>query len=1367
MDEEKTISNSKAHDAKLLDKKNVESYFVGVKETAGSTTGEECIIVGVSQKVPKDDLGENDLIPESLNGIKTDVVIVPPMIASGFCGVPSGTDRPSTTNPKGCSGHTYDVDNAPFSPVPGGVSIGLASENSAGTLGCMVQDSSGELVGLSNNHVVGTQIYEGNSSQSETYDITLLSGKYLFIESSSGSVKSSPSFNDVDFPRLIAGNKYIFNCDSLVSTHPFFITSSENIGGTGGRSYAYTNVIIRNSFDTIIYQNGSEVGGSGRTSPYADINESLELTYTGHTFVNQLYYQCWNHDGLGNRLDLTFTGVPYCNSSNRNNPAPSSEYNGGILADKHKSTIGNSIKTPSNIDAGGNGGAGQLTLGSVKSSNYLKFKHPQNSSLVGNHGNDFFNTVDSALIQLDSSIDGKTDIIGLGAGPFTSVDAQVGSKVYKSGRTTGVTPNGGFSSSNDCLITSTSWTGNVYYCPASAVTEDGSTQTVSSVQHIAQFKDCVLFSMTNEWFSDSGDSGSAVLMESSGEYKLMGLHFAGSHGLNPISTQGVACKISNVLSEHSSTLWDGSIRVNQTSIEGSGSSVKVGGKCYDISGVSNSLGASHSPDPSSGKFQSYPSSSDCASSIVEPNILRGLYKFNPPIAGGCVTLSDQTQMLQSVTTTSSEPYNFEFIIPFDSSKIYTVTICHPQYTDIEGEESVNFTYPGEERTVILPIADQPATATFTHDCSCPPTPTRSVTPTISVTPTVSVSPVATPTVSVTLSLTPTVSVSPVATPTVSVSPVATPTVSVTPSVKVTPTISVTPTVSVSPTASVAATTTVSVTPTPFTITPVSDEVQVIGWFKVIRNYPQQSSWPAYKFCRTYTKSSQAQTDTVRLPHNNHINQYNDVSITLFKIVIHLDSVTGENECPYTTSDPQWPNNPNNTLGGEISYSAPYIDDVPVTALPSLAVYPVPANGGTWNASRVVDATHVTWTFEIPPIQYNSSGGFYEFVSPVATPTVSVTPSVKVTPTVSVSPVAAPTTPTVSVSPAASVASSLYAMGYNVVGQLGDGSTTDRDTPVQILSSGVTQIAGGEYNSLFLKSDGSLHAMGLNNYGQLGDGSTTNRDTPVQILSSGVTQIAAGDEHSLFLKSGGTLWAMGANYQGQLGIGSDDSNPHSTPTQIVASGVTQIAAGALHSLFLKSGGSLWGMGWNQYGTLGDGTPTTRTSPVQILSSGVTQIAAGQNHSLFLKSDGSLWAMGYNNRGQLGDGNYGPHANSVPVEVLSSGVTQIAAGAHHSLFLKTDGSLHAMGWNYYGELGDGSTTIRDTPVQILSSGVTQIAASFGYSLFVKSDGSLHAMGYNNKGQLGDGSTTDRDTPVQVLSSGVTQVAAGYFHALFIRS
>ena len=166
-------------------------------------------------------------------------------------------------------------------------------------------------------------------------------------------------------------------------------------------------------------------------------------------------------------------------------------------------------------------------------------------------------------------------------------------------------------------------------------------------------------------------------------------------------------------------------------------------------------------------------------------------------------------------------------------------------------------------------------------------------------------------------------------------------------------------------------------------------------------------------------------------------------------------------------------------------------------------------------------------------------------------------------------------------------------------------------------------------------------------------------------------------------------------------------------------MTNIAPGSCadHCLFLKSDGSLWGMGLNSYGQLGDGTPSDGSNrPEQIVPSGVMAAAVGGYFSLFLKSDGSLWAMGDNSCGQLGDGLGNHYYSSQPEQIVASGVTAIAAGGYHSLFLKSNGSLWAMGLNSSGQLGDSnSVSSINQPEQIVASGVTAIAAGNGHSLF----------------------------------------------------
>jgi alpha-tubulin suppressor-like RCC1 family protein/pimeloyl-ACP methyl ester carboxylesterase len=330
--------------------------------------------------------------------------------------------------------------------------------------------------------------------------------------------------------------------------------------------------------------------------------------------------------------------------------------------------------------------------------------------------------------------------------------------------------------------------------------------------------------------------------------------------------------------------------------------------------------------------------------------------------------------------------------------------------------------------------------------------------------------------------------------------------------------------------------------------------------------------------------------------------------------------------------------------------------------------------------------------------------------------------------------------------------SLWAMGSNNYGQLGDGTFNDTNRPEQIIAGGVMAVAAGYFHNLFLKSDGSLWVMGWNNYGQLGDGTFNTTNRPEQIVAGGVTAIAAGGWHSLFLKSDGSLWAMGYNYYGQLGDGTysrGSSQGIATPEQIVAGGVTAVAAGIDESLFLKSDGSLWAMGDNAYGELGDGTYSTGVAtPEQIVAGGVTAIAEGYGLSLFLKSDGSLWGMGDNGLGELGDGTF--NNTTRPEEIVTGGVTAIAAGWNHSLFLKSDGSLWVMGLNNYGQLGDGTFNTTNRPEQIVAGDVTAIAAGERHSLFLKSDGSLWAMGWNSYGQLGDGTFNyDTNRPEQIVA------------------
>ena len=157
-------------------------------------------------------------------------------------------------------------------------------------------------------------------------------------------------------------------------------------------------------------------------------------------------------------------------------------------------------------------------------------------------------------------------------------------------------------------------------------------------------------------------------------------------------------------------------------------------------------------------------------------------------------------------------------------------------------------------------------------------------------------------------------------------------------------------------------------------------------------------------------------------------------------------------------------------------------------------------------------------------------------------------------------------------------------------------------------------------------------MGQNTHGQLGDGTTIDRNTSVQVEPTGVSAISAGSWHSLYVKTDNTLWAIGQNHVGQLG---DSTTTDSNISMQIDSNVTTVSGGGGHTLYLKTNGALMAMGGNDYGHLADGSETAKSTPTIALLNDVREISAGYHHNFYLKTDDSLWAIGQNHVGQLGD------------------------------------------------------------------------------------------------------------------------------------
>ena len=337
---------------------------------------------------------------------------------------------------------------------------------------------------------------------------------------------------------------------------------------------------------------------------------------------------------------------------------------------------------------------------------------------------------------------------------------------------------------------------------------------------------------------------------------------------------------------------------------------------------------------------------------------------------------------------------------------------------------------------------------------------------------------------------------------------------------------------------------------------------------------------------------------------------------------------------------------------------------------------------------------------------------------------------------------------------------VWAWGANGSGELGDGTTTDRRTPVQV--SGLTDavaVSGGGYFSLALRSDGTVWAWGYNHDGQLGDGTTTTRTTPVQVSGlTDVVSISAGQAHSLAVRSNGSAWAWGDNQSGQLGDGT--TVDRLTPVQV--SGLTKVAAvsasrcctasGEYFSLAVRTNGTAWSWGDNGYGQLGDGTSDDRHVPGRVVGLGdvaVVGLTAGTFHGVAVRSDGSVFSWGHNGYGQLGDGTQ--VGRTTPGEVVGlSGIASVGAGKIHSQAVGTDGTAWAWGSNQQGRLGDGTHRQRRTPVAVKRlSGVTVLSGGWGHSLALRDNGTVWGWGWNAAGQVGDGTPRERLLrPVRVV-------------------
>lgn len=334
---------------------------------------------------------------------------------------------------------------------------------------------------------------------------------------------------------------------------------------------------------------------------------------------------------------------------------------------------------------------------------------------------------------------------------------------------------------------------------------------------------------------------------------------------------------------------------------------------------------------------------------------------------------------------------------------------------------------------------------------------------------------------------------------------------------------------------------------------------------------------------------------------------------------------------------------------------------------------------------------------------------------------------------------------------------LWAWGNNFHGALGDGTFTNRSTPVQIgtganwafITANETVNSTPKQNfSLAIKTDGTLWAWGNNSYGQLGIGPTGNYNTPVQVgTDNDWLTVSAGATYSLGIKTNGTLWAWGNNQNGELGLG--DFVPRSVPVQVgTGTNWANVSAGYYASAAITTGGTIWTWGVNITGQLGDGTNIDKNVPVQVGTETDWQIVSNSGiHMMAIKSNGTLWGWGSNSVGQLGNGTF--TNSNTPLQIgIDNNWDTVVTAYQHTAALKTDGTRWAWGFNNNGEYGIGNLDWYTEPFQTGAETDWQLLSVKSYNAFgIRTGSNLWGCGLNENGQVGDGTTIDRLSLVQV--------------------
>jgi alpha-tubulin suppressor-like RCC1 family protein len=328
---------------------------------------------------------------------------------------------------------------------------------------------------------------------------------------------------------------------------------------------------------------------------------------------------------------------------------------------------------------------------------------------------------------------------------------------------------------------------------------------------------------------------------------------------------------------------------------------------------------------------------------------------------------------------------------------------------------------------------------------------------------------------------------------------------------------------------------------------------------------------------------------------------------------------------------------------------------------------------------------------------------------------------------------------------------LYCWGYNYNGQLGDGTTTNKSRPFAVggaLQFRQVSAAISSGHTCGLTTDYRLYCWGYNAQGQLGDGTTVPRLSPVAVAGGyKFRSVDGGSSHTCAVGySDNRAYCWGNNGSGQLGNGTTGGRLVPTATSGTIR-FRQVSTGVDHTCGVSTENRAFCWGGNGEGQIGDSSNATqRLTPVRVATTRrFRQLDSGRYHACAVSAaDNRAFCWGRGLEGQLGNGkrylSFWPRA-------VAGGLSfdRVSAGAEYTCGETTGNRAYCWGWNVLGMLGDGTTTTRLTPVAVKGNlFFRQLSAGGGHTCGKTADSVAYCWGSNDSGELGDGTTTDRLTP-----------------------